>query len=110
MQIHPDIGAIFCSLCKHCTEPLRRVQGPSKRPHVTMPGQARANGMWHGPDPPELQELSYAECKVINLARIYVSVKRVSWTGVAMLAPQSLKRRSTTKAMSLRIRRILMRL
>ena len=29
------------------------------------------------PDPPELQDLSYAECKVINLARIYVSVKRV---------------------------------
>ena len=77
MQIHPDTGAIFCSLCKHCIEPLRRVEGSRKRPHVTMPAQARANGMWHGPDPPELQDLSYAECKVINLARIYVSVKRV---------------------------------
>ena len=33
--------------------------------------------MWHGPDPEELRVLSYAECKVVNLARIYVSVKRV---------------------------------
>ena len=33
--------------------------------------------MWHGPDPEELKSLSYAECKVVNLARIYVSVKRV---------------------------------
>ena len=30
-----------------------------------------------GPDPEALRCLSYAECKVINLARIYVSVKRV---------------------------------
>ena len=35
------------------------------------------NGMWHGPEPPALEELSYAESKVINLARVYVSVKRV---------------------------------
>ena len=42
-----------------------------------MPEMARANGMWHGPDPVELKVLSYAEAKVINLARIYVSVKRV---------------------------------
>ena len=38
---------------------------------------ARANGLWRGPDPPELANLSYAESKVINLARLYVSVKRV---------------------------------
>ena len=42
-----------------------------------MPAGARANGMWHGPDPDELRQLTYTECKVINLARIYVSVKRI---------------------------------
>ena len=42
-----------------------------------MPEQARANGLWHGPDPAELSELSYAETKVINLARVYVSVKHI---------------------------------
>jgi len=42
-----------------------------------MPRDARANGLWHGPDPQELRILSYAECKVINLARVYVSLKRV---------------------------------
>ena len=38
--------------------------------------QARANGLWHGPDPEELSQLSYAEAKVINLARAYVGVER----------------------------------
>ena len=33
--------------------------------------------MWRGPDPPELADLSYCEAKVINLARVYVSVKRI---------------------------------
>eukprot|EP00973_Karenia_brevis_P061288 8524652-Karenia_brevis.AAC.1 len=42
-----------------------------------MPSEARANGLWHGPEPEEFQDVSYAECRVINLARIYVSVKRV---------------------------------
>ena len=33
--------------------------------------------MWHGPDCEELASLSYCETKVINLARLYVSVKRI---------------------------------
>ena len=42
-----------------------------------MPAEARANGLWRGPQPTELATLSYCEAKVINMARIYVSVKRV---------------------------------
>ena len=42
-----------------------------------MPEMARANGMWRGKDPEELSTLSYCEAKVINLARVYVSIKRV---------------------------------
>ena len=70
LQVNVADGAISCSLCKRCKAALCRFK-------VRMPEYARANGLWHGPDPEELQELSYAECKVINLARIYVSVKRV---------------------------------
>jgi len=42
-----------------------------------MPEASRANGLWHGPVPKELRDLNYCEAKVINLARIYVSVKRI---------------------------------
>ena len=78
LQVNAADGAISCSLCKRCKAALRRVKDDAKkRPNLRMPEYARANGFWHGPDPEELQELSYAECKVINLARIYVSVKRI---------------------------------
>ena len=42
-----------------------------------MPEMARANGMWRGPQPVVLRDLSFCEAKVINLARVYVSIKRV---------------------------------
>ena len=50
---------------------------PRYPPQPAMPWPARANGLWGGPDPAELVNLTYAETKVIQLARIYVSVKRV---------------------------------
>ena len=42
-----------------------------------MPALARANGLWGGPRPVELTDLTYAELRVVQLARLYVSVKRV---------------------------------
>ena len=33
-------------------------------PNVVMPFLARANGLWGGPEPPELEALTYAERKV----------------------------------------------
>ena len=42
-----------------------------------MPHMARANGLWDGPELPEFKCLTYAETKIIQLARLYVSVKRV---------------------------------
>ena len=44
---------------------------------MEMPALARANGLWGGPPPVELVQLSYAERKVIQLARLYISVTRV---------------------------------
>ena len=78
LQVNVADGAISCSLCKRCKAVLCRFKDDAKKnPNLRMPEYARANGFWHGPDPEELRELSYAECKVINLARIYVSVKRI---------------------------------
>ena len=72
-----DDGAITCHLCRRCYEALSHTSGKDKRPAPRMPAEARANGLWRGPDPPQLAALSYSEAKVINLARVYVSVKRV---------------------------------
>jgi hypothetical protein len=46
-------------------------------PAPRMPVFARANGMWGGPLPPDLEALTYTERRIIALARIYVSIKRV---------------------------------
>ena len=70
-------GTITCSLCRRCREALSHTVGKRQLPAPRMPPEARANGLWRGPDPPELAQLSYTEAKVINLARVYVSVKRV---------------------------------
>ena len=70
-------GTISCRLCRVCAEAFSRTHGKDEQPVARMPAPARANGLWRGPDPPELACLSYCEAKVINLARVYVSVKRV---------------------------------
>ena len=68
-------GTVTCMICKKCHRSLSRVE--HVKPSTQMPMQARANGMWRGPDPPELACLTYCENKVINLARVYVSIKRI---------------------------------
>ena len=77
LWIQEGTGEISCLLCEKCR---LRYRGERRRngtvvPH--LPAEARANGLWHGPQPKELACLTYSEAKVINLARIYVSVKRI---------------------------------
>ena len=72
------LGAIHCQLCKKCRHCLSQTSSTGGHPNAVMPPMARANGMWRGSDPKELSRLSYCEAKVINLARVYVSVKRLS--------------------------------
>ena len=69
-------GHITCFLCRKCRTNLA-FSDSDGRPAPRLPAEARANGLWRGPDPPELSSLSHTEAKVLNLARIYVSVKRV---------------------------------
>ena len=78
LQVQDGNGEISCLLCKHCLAALANVDYVKKPQKMArMPVQARANGLWHGPDPTEISALTYTECKVINLARVYVSVKRI---------------------------------
>ena len=67
---------LHVALCKHCLAGFSRKDAKGN-PKLHMPEQARANGLWGGPESEELRVLSYAERKVIQLARVYVSVKRV---------------------------------
>jgi hypothetical protein len=71
--------AISCDFCTDCAKQFARLQGPvgKKIPAPRMPVFARANGMWGGPLPPDLEALTYTERRIIALARIYVSIKRV---------------------------------
>mgnify|MGYP002809608782 CR=1 FL=1 len=73
-----DAGVV-CDFCKNCAAQFTRLRGPKEeqRPAVRMPLFARANGLWGGPLPEELGVLTYAERRVIALARVYVSIKRV---------------------------------
>ena len=77
----PDAAAegLLCTLCRKCRDALSatHVVKGSWEPKPKMPQLARANGNWRGPQPPELAALTFAEQKVVQLARLYVSVKRV---------------------------------
>ena len=75
--VNESSGEIRCKLCKICRNALSETSGAELKPKVRMPEVARANGLWHGPDPEELKVLTFCERKVINLARVYVSVKRI---------------------------------
>ena len=72
-------GDLWLRMCKGCMMALTEtsMKGNECQPAARMPSQALANGLWRGPDPPELASLTYTERKVINLAKVYVSVKRI---------------------------------
>ena len=87
-RVLPD-GSLSCFLCKKCVAPLQQCKGGSARaPDVRMPKFARANVLWGGPELPELKVLTFAERKVIQLARAYICVKRVMVTGQRPAAAQ----------------------
>ena len=69
-------GGLRVRLCKDCFAGLSH-KNRSGQPKLVMPEVALANGLWGGPEPHALSVLSYAERKVLQLARCYVSVKRV---------------------------------
>ena len=62
-----------CFLCRKCFTAIT-----CKQPQ--MPTHAIANGMWGGPLPQQLECLTYAERKVVQRARLYISVRRLRCT------------------------------
>lgn len=76
LRVDDESGAIHCHLCRHCKDNLRHTLADGK-PTARKPYKARANGLWGGPEPEEIRCLTYAERRVLRLARVYASVKRV---------------------------------
>ena len=77
--IHLDTegSTVTCDLCNSCRTALshKSYQDDSA---VKMPPYARARGLWNGPEPVELKVLTYTERRVLRLARVYQTVKRIS--------------------------------
>ena len=59
-----ELGEVRCYLCKRCCQAFANVSGADGQPAPRLPAECRANGMWGGPDPAELQDLGYCEAKV----------------------------------------------
>ena len=66
LHVDSSTGTLHCRLCRKCRDCLSRVEEKTRKPHLAMPAAARANGMWHGPEPPALEELSYAESSILH--------------------------------------------
>ena len=71
-------GSIRCLLCRKCAYAFSKKDGTLGNGLASyMPHLCRARGLWGGPEPKEIADLTYAERHAIQLARLYVSVKRV---------------------------------
>ena len=70
-------ATLSCDLCEECSGHLSNTKSTGE-PSVRMPPSARARGLWNGPEPVEIQVLTYAERLVLRLARVYQTVKRIS--------------------------------
>ncbi len=76
---HDDMcggDVIACSLCNKCAAALKK-RDRRGVPRPEMPYCARARGLWGGPEPRVIAVLTYLERRVVQLARVYVAVKRV---------------------------------
>ena len=72
---HAD-GAFECQLCASCARPLSRLDATGT-PAPKLPTQACANGLWQGPEPEKIKCLTWAERRVLRLARVYCTITRI---------------------------------
>ena len=63
-----EAPALTCQLCSTCRSALGAAS-------PRMPWKARARGMWRGPTPAVLENLTFAERAVIQLARLHIQVE-----------------------------------
>ena len=78
-RISDDAPTIRCRLCRACAAALRRLVGKGKdsAPKPQLSTCARAYGLWGGPEPEELRRLSYLSRRILTLASVYFTLKRV---------------------------------
>ena len=75
------VPSFSCSFCKACS-------GRIKRKHPELPAEAIANDKWGGPVPEEIECLSYAEKKIMQRARTYLSLKRAATSRIKKKSAQ----------------------
>ena len=67
---------ISCHLCHKCASSLKK-RDAKDTPRPEAPYYARARGMWGGPEPQVIKDLTFVERRVTQLARAYTLLKRV---------------------------------
>ena len=67
--------------CKECSGRLQRT-------HPELPAEAIANDKWGGPVPEEIERLSYAEAKIMQRARTFLSLKRAATSRIKKKSAQ----------------------
>ena len=83
------LANIFCNTAQHGNQigeadgsiliniKAKGAWGCPGRAKPRMPWNARARGMWRGPDPPSLLRLTWAEKLIVRLARLHINIKKV---------------------------------
>ena len=63
--------SIRCFLCRKCAYAFSKKDGTlANGPAAYMPHLCRARGLWGGPEPKEIADLTYAEWRAIQLVRL----------------------------------------
>ena len=87
-------NAIHARCCSSCATYISKKPEPEHSDtsyHALMPADARADGFWGGPMPPELAALGPLACKIIRLAHVSCCILRVK------LAPDGYARKIQAK-------------
>jgi len=72
-----ESGLFTCRCCKECLGPLCKITA-TKELKVSMPQFARARGLWGGPLPTAIQNLTALEKRILRLGRVHSNVERIS--------------------------------
>ena len=76
LRVDAATRVVHCQLCRKCAVDLAR-KNSKGAPAPRLPLIARAHGLWGGPEPEVIRVLSYTERRILRLARVYSTIKRV---------------------------------
>ena len=83
-------GVFWYGACRHFLVSLTQTV-------PRMPEFALANGLWGGPQPGVIADLTFAETMVVQRARLYISCRRVGASTATPGAPHNARPRTVTK-------------